>query len=107
MVRAHRAEPDRPSGRVGEPRRALLEVRLHRLDLVRAAHQLALQAFFEREAVAARAEPALLEQLLAGADRVRGLRGDLARQLERAVARRVAEAGGEPERDRLRARDDA
>src|SRR5690606_28772848 len=96
----------RSSG-VGEPRRALLEVGHHRLELVRRAEEIALQARLQGEALFEAQAPGLVEEALGGAHGVRGSARDLARQIEGGLERRIGDAGGEAERDCFGAADDS
>src|SRR6476646_4759028 len=87
-------------------RRALLQIRPHRLGLVRTADQLLLLDGL-REQRRAGIDREIVEQALRGADRIGALAGDLACDLKSRSARIIADAGRETVRQRLLRREDA
>jgi len=75
---------------VREARRALVDIGADRLELIGAAHQFHLLDGFGEQRRAG-IDGKIVQQTLGGADRVRTLAGDLARDLEGRGARVVAD----------------
>src|SRR6202008_2480197 len=78
------------SGRIAEPRRALLEVGAHRFALILATRDCDLELGLETKAIGDAAEQRGVEELLRGAHRVGTALGDLARERVRVAVRVVA-----------------
>src|SRR5881398_1001624 len=75
---------------IREARRALVDIGADRLELIGAAHQFHLLGGFGEQRRAG-IDGKVVQQTLGGADRVRTLAGDLARDLEGRGARVVAD----------------